>query len=99
MDRSAAMQELHRTGSQAGISSPAAQQDDEWRHVFEPLVRDRGLASLEAANVLTIGLGCVGGFSVLKNLCRAGIGAMTIVHGDQVDPTKRYRRQLALSIS
>ena len=76
-------------------TSTAAQPDDDWLQRSRLLVGDSGLARLEAANVLVVGLGGVGGFCA-EFLCRAGIGAMTIVDGDEVDPTNRNRQLLAL---
>jgi tRNA A37 threonylcarbamoyladenosine dehydratase len=72
-----------------------AQYDDDWLQRSRLLVGDSGLARLQAANVLVVGLGGVGGFCA-EFLCRAGVGAMTIVDGDEVDPTNRNRQLLAL---
>jgi tRNA A37 threonylcarbamoyladenosine dehydratase len=58
-------------------------------------VGDDGLARLQNINVLIVGLGGVGGFAA-EFLCRAGVGAMTIVDGDEVDPSNRNRQVLAL---
>jgi tRNA A37 threonylcarbamoyladenosine dehydratase len=45
---------------------------------------------------LIVGLGGVGSYAA-EALCRAGIGELTIVDGDVVDPTNRNRQLQALS--
>jgi tRNA A37 threonylcarbamoyladenosine dehydratase len=59
------------------------------------LVGDDSLVRLKHTNVLIVGLGGVGGFAA-EFLCRAGVGAMTIVDGDEVDSSNRNRQLLAL---
>lgn len=53
------------------------------------------LNKLKAANVLVVGLGGVGAYAA-EELCRAGIGKMTIVDGDVVEPSNRNRQLPAL---
>lgn len=60
------------------------------------LVGDEGLDKLQKSHVLVVGLGGVGSF-VAEFLARSGIGEMTIVDGDVVDPTNRNRQLPALS--
>ena len=53
-------------------------------------IRDR------TKHVLVVGLGGVGSFAA-EFICRSGIGEMTIVDGDVVDPTNRNRQLPALA--
>jgi len=54
-----------------------------------------GLEKLTGAHVLVIGLGGVGAYAA-EQLCRAGVGKMTIVDGDAVEETNRNRQLPAL---
>lgn len=67
----------------------------EWYSRTEMLLGRDGLHKLKSANVLVVGLGGVGAFAA-EMLCRAGIGSMTIVDGDKVQPSNRNRQLLAL---
>lgn len=60
------------------------------------LVGDDGIDKLQKAHVLVVGLGGVGSFAA-EFICRAGIGEMTIVDGDVVDPSNRNRQLPALA--
>lgn len=60
------------------------------------LVGDKGMDILQKSHVLIVGLGGVGSYAA-EALCRAGIGELTIVDGDVVDPTNRNRQLQALS--
>ena len=51
---------------------------------------------LSQTNVLVVGLGGVGSFAA-EFICRAGIGKMTIIDGDTVDPTNKNRQLPALN--
>lgn len=66
-----------------------------WLERTELLVKDKGLAKLQKANVLLVGLGGVGSFAA-EFLARAGIGSMTIIDGDTVDITNINRQLPAL---
>ncbi|MBK1724480.1 tRNA threonylcarbamoyladenosine dehydratase [Thiocystis violacea] len=59
------------------------------------LVGDEGIARLSRAHVLVAGLGGVGSF-VAEALARAGVGALTLVDHDRVDPTNLNRQLVAL---
>ena len=59
------------------------------------LLGSEGVARLQSAHVLVVGLGGVGGYAA-EQLCRAGIGRMTIVDGDTVSPTNINRQLIAL---
>ncbi len=67
----------------------------DWLHRTEMLLGKEGIKKLQAANVLVVGLGGVGGFAA-EMICRAGVGKMTIVDGDKVHPSNRNRQLLAL---
>ncbi len=67
-----------------------------WLERTELLIGEEKLEQLNKANVLVIGLGGVGSYAA-EFLCRAGIGKMTIVDGDTVDPTNRNRQLPALN--
>lgn len=54
------------------------------------------MGRLANARVLLVGLGGVGGYTA-EFLARAGIGYLTIVDGDTVDPTNRNRQLVALT--
>ncbi len=60
----------------------------------ELLVKAEGIEKLKHAHVLVVGLGGVGGYAV-EQLCRAGIGNLTIVDGDTVSQTNINRQLIA----
>jgi len=60
------------------------------------LVGDEGIELLQNRHVLVVGLGGVGSFAA-EFICRSGVGEMTIVDGDVVDPTNRNRQLPALA--
>ncbi len=66
-----------------------------WLERTSLLIGDKSLIKLQEANVLVVGLGGVGSFAA-EFLVRAGIGQMTIVDGDDVDPTNKNRQIIAL---
>jgi tRNA A37 threonylcarbamoyladenosine dehydratase len=68
---------------------------DSWKERTELLVGAKGIAKLQNAHVLVAGLGGVGGYA-LEQLCRAGIGKLTIVDADTVQPGNRNRQIIAL---
>ncbi len=53
------------------------------------------LNKLQQANVLVVGLGGVGAYAA-EQLCRAGIGKLTLVDGDAIDSSNRNRQLPAL---
>lgn len=67
----------------------------DWLNRTELLFGKEKLNKLKQANVLVVGLGGVGAYAA-EQLCRAGIGKMTIVDGDVVDITNRNRQLPAL---
>jgi tRNA A37 threonylcarbamoyladenosine dehydratase len=69
--------------------------DTAWLSRTELLIGKDGIEKLQHANVLVVGLGGVGSYCA-EFIARAGIGKMTIVDGDLVDPTNRNRQLPAL---
>jgi tRNA threonylcarbamoyladenosine dehydratase len=67
-----------------------------WLGRTELLVGTEGVLRLNEAHVLVVGLGGVGSFAA-EFIARAGIGEMTIVDGDVVDPSNRNRQLPALA--
>ena len=66
-----------------------------WLERTELLFGEEKLQKLKSAKVLVVGLGGVGAYAA-EQLCRAGIGNMTIVDGDVVEPSNRNRQLPAL---
>jgi tRNA A37 threonylcarbamoyladenosine dehydratase len=60
------------------------------------LVGEGAMGRFAEARVLLVGLGGVGGYTA-EFLVRSGVGHITIVDGDSVDPTNRNRQLIALS--
>jgi tRNA A37 threonylcarbamoyladenosine dehydratase len=67
-----------------------------WLDRTELLFGNEKLEKLKKANVLVVGLGGVGAYAA-EQLCRAGIGKMTIVDGDIVETSNRNRQLPALT--
>ncbi|WP_294141548.1 tRNA threonylcarbamoyladenosine dehydratase [uncultured Sanguibacteroides sp.] len=67
----------------------------EWLSRTELLVGKEALKRLQEAHVLVAGLGGVGAYAA-EQLCRAGIGEMTIIDGDCVEETNKNRQLPAL---
>lgn len=67
-----------------------------WLSRTELLIGPEGLDTLHRAHVLVVGLGGVGSFAA-EFIARSGVGEMTIVDGDVVDPSNRNRQLPALS--
>jgi tRNA A37 threonylcarbamoyladenosine dehydratase len=59
------------------------------------LVKDHGIVRLQAANVLLVGVGGVGGHCA-EALVRAGIGSITLCDHDVVSATNKNRQLIAL---
>ena len=49
------------------------------------LLGDEAINILKAAHVLVLGVGGVGGYAA-EQLCRMGVGKLTLLDGDTVDP-------------
>ncbi|TVQ93970.1 MAG: tRNA threonylcarbamoyladenosine dehydratase [Bacteroidetes bacterium] len=67
-----------------------------WQERTILLLTEKNNTILNNSNVLVAGLGGVGGYTA-EMLCRAGIGRMTIIDADQIQPSNRNRQLLALS--
>ncbi len=66
-----------------------------WLERTELLLGEKKLKSLINSNILIVGLGGVGAYAA-ENLCRTGVGSMTIVDADVVEHTNRNRQLVAL---
>ena len=66
-----------------------------WLDRTELLLGVEKLKMLKNANVLVVGLGGVGAYAA-EQICRAGVGKMTLVDGDVVETTNRNRQLPAL---
>jgi tRNA threonylcarbamoyladenosine dehydratase len=71
-------------------------EDISWLQRTQLLVGEERLMRLVNAHVLVVGLGGVGSFAA-EFIARSGVGKMTIVDGDTVDPTNRNRQLPALA--
>ncbi|MGB3946913.1 MAG: tRNA threonylcarbamoyladenosine dehydratase [Bacteroidia bacterium] len=70
--------------------------DLKWLSRTELLIGKEKLMKLQNAHVLVVGMGGVGSFAA-EFICRGGVGQMTIVDGDVVDPSNRNRQLPALA--
>ncbi len=70
--------------------------DTSWMERTGLLVGEKGIEKLINAHVLIVGLGGVGSYAA-EAIGRSGVGKMTIIDGDTVDPTNRNRQLQALS--
>lgn len=70
--------------------------DTSWLSRTELLIGKDKLQKLVNSHVLVVGMGGVGSFAA-EFICRSGVGAMTIVDGDVVDPSNRNRQLPALA--
>ncbi|MFZ9686672.1 MAG: tRNA threonylcarbamoyladenosine dehydratase [Chitinophagaceae bacterium] len=71
-------------------------QDLSWLSRTQLLIGEEKLRHLTGQHVMVVGLGGVGSFAA-EFIARSGIGQMTIIDGDVVDPTNRNRQLPALS--
>ena len=67
-----------------------------WLERTQLLIGEEKLQKLKNAHVLVAGLGGVGSY-VVEQLARSGVGALTIVDGDVVQPSNRNRQLPALT--
>jgi tRNA A37 threonylcarbamoyladenosine dehydratase len=70
--------------------------DIDWLGRTNLLIGEDRLNKLIHSHVMVVGLGGVGSFAA-EFICRSGIGRMTIIDGDVVDPTNRNRQLPALA--
>lgn len=66
-----------------------------WQQRTALLLGNEKMERLRAAHVLVVGLGGVGAYAA-EMICRAGVGRMTIVDADTVQPTNINRQLTAL---
>jgi tRNA A37 threonylcarbamoyladenosine dehydratase len=70
--------------------------DISWLSRTKLLIGEEKLIYLTQQHVMVVGLGGVGSFAA-EFIARSGIGKMTIIDGDVVDPTNRNRQLPALA--
>jgi tRNA A37 threonylcarbamoyladenosine dehydratase len=70
--------------------------DISWLSRTKLLIGEEKLISLTQKHVMVVGLGGVGSYAA-EFIARSGVGKMTIIDGDVVDPTNRNRQLPALS--
>lgn len=68
---------------------------EDWKQRTRLLLGEEKMERLQQAHVLVVGLGGVGAY-VAEMICRAGVGRMTIVDADTVQPTNINRQLPAL---
>ena len=68
---------------------------EDWKQRTQLLLGDEKMERLRRAHVLVVGLGGVGAYAA-EMICRAGVGRMTIVDADTVQPTNINRQLPAL---
>ena len=66
-----------------------------WQERTALMLGEEDLEKLRKSHVLVVGLGGVGAYAA-EQLCRAGVGHLTIVDGDVVEQTNRNRQLPAL---
>ena len=67
----------------------------DWKDRTRLLLKEDKLSILENAHILIVGVGGVGAYAA-EMLCRAGVGKLTLVDGDKIEPTNRNRQLPAL---
>lgn len=65
--------------------------EEDWKQRTRLLLGDEKMERLQKAHVLVVGLGGVGAYAA-EMICRAGVGRMTIVDADTVQPTNINRQ-------
>ncbi len=69
--------------------------DFNWQERTELLFGENKIERMRNANVLVVGTGGVGGYAA-EMICRAGVGKMTIVDADTIQPSNINRQIIAL---
>lgn len=67
-----------------------------WLERTALLIGEESLQKLQEARILVVGLGGVGSYAA-ETLVRSGVGNITIIDGDLVDPTNKNRQLQALN--
>lgn len=70
--------------------------DFSWLSRTKLLIGEEALQRLAQSHVMVVGLGGVGSYAA-EFIARSGVGRMTIIDGDIVDPTNRNRQLPALA--
>lgn len=70
--------------------------DLSWLSRTKLLIGETALLNLAQSHVMVVGLGGVGSYAA-EFIARSGVGKMTIIDGDVVDPTNRNRQLPALA--
>jgi tRNA A37 threonylcarbamoyladenosine dehydratase len=70
----------------------------DWQIRTELLIGEASLKKFAESHILVAGLGGVGAYAA-EQLARAGIGKLTLVDGDSIQPSNRNRQLLALKSS
>ncbi len=70
--------------------------DISWLSRTKLLIGEEALLKLTRSHVMVVGLGGVGSYAA-EFIARSGVGKMTIIDGDVVDPTNRNRQLPALA--
>lgn len=70
--------------------------DFSWLSRTKLLIGEEALLRLAESHVMVVGLGGVGSYAA-EFIARSGVGKMTIIDGDVVDPTNRNRQLPALA--
>jgi len=69
---------------------------EHWLSRTELLIGKENLVKLSGSHVLIVGIGGVGGYAA-EQLCRAGIGELTLIDGDIISSSNRNRQIIALT--
>lgn len=69
--------------------------NEKWMERTRLLIGTEAIEKLKRSHILVVGLGGVGSYAA-EAIARAGVGEMTIVDGDVVDPSNRNRQLQAL---
>ncbi|MFC2137363.1 ThiF family adenylyltransferase [Bacteroidota bacterium] len=72
--------------------------NNEWLSRTELLIGVKNLNKIQKANILIVGLGGVGAYAA-ENICRAGVGKITIIDGDKFQESNLNRQLGALKSS
>ncbi len=70
--------------------------ENNWKCRTELLLGEEQINLLQNKHVLVVGVGGVGGYAA-EQLCRAGIGKLTLVDNDTVHPSNKNRQLIALN--
>ncbi|WP_163222662.1 ThiF family adenylyltransferase [Bacteroides sp. 214] len=68
---------------------------EEWKQRTQLLLGEDKINRMKQAHVLVVGLGGVGAYAA-EMICRAGVGKMTIIDADTVQPSNINRQLVAL---